>query len=277
MKKLATIILLFAGLTRADASWWWPFGDDDDNEPRVSELMEPVTILIDKAADYADEGKTAEAIAEFRKALDELGRIEIENADRVGKPEFATVRNKRAYVNSSIDTLLFRQASDNARAIAVTDPSGLEKRYRAELAEKKAAKERERTVATAPTRTTATAEESSSRKDRMAKAKSLLAEKNYALAAKEIEALLAERPNDPPALNLKAMLEMAQGDYEAAETTFASLIQSNPRSYYGHYNLARLILKSRGDEGRDSARRHYIIGRDFCDGPKDPELEELLK
>ena len=90
-----------------------------------------------------------------------------------------------------------------------------------------------------------------------------------------INGLLAEKPNDAAALNLKARIEMERNDLEAAESTLDQCIRSNPRSYYAFYNMARVLEKSRkGEEGRKSARKYYERGR-AVGGPRDAELERL--
>ena len=82
------------------ARWYWPFGSDDETSaatrPRLSELMEPASLLIDEASDLAEDGKSVEAIEKYRAALAALDAIEAKNRDWAGKPEFATLRNKRA-------------------------------------------------------------------------------------------------------------------------------------------------------------------------------------
>lgn len=125
----------------AAASWYWPFGSSDgENEaPRLSELMEPASNLIDEASDLAADDKVQEAIEKYRAALKELDRIEYENPDRAASQEFATVRNKRAYVNAAIDSLLLGQVRENAKSVAVSDTTELEKRLAEE--KKKAAEE----------------------------------------------------------------------------------------------------------------------------------------
>lgn len=114
------------------ASWYWPFGSDSDEETkvpvRISELMEPASLLIDEAADLAAEGKAEESIEKYRQALLALDRIELENPERVEKPEFATLRTKRAYVNAAIDGMLLMQIRENARAVAVSDTRELERK-----------------------------------------------------------------------------------------------------------------------------------------------------
>jgi len=297
MKRYIVVFALLTCFCRADAAWYWPFGDDEEsNEPRISELMEPASRLIDSASDFADDGKIDEAVAEYRKALAELERIEIENPQRAEKPEFATVRNKRAYIETSIDSLLLRQAQDNARAVAVTDTTELERKFSEERAAAKAERERKpkeasdrgedasetaRAAALTPEgrkeAIAMLAKDPKSRKARMMLAKDDLHSKRYENAKKTVAGLLAEKPNDSAALNLRALVEMAEGDTASAERTLTQLITSNPRVHYGYYNLARLILATRGAEGKDTARRYYETGRDYCGGPADKNLEESLK
>jgi tetratricopeptide (TPR) repeat protein len=259
MKKTIAIVAACATALSASASWYWPFGSDDDEkeQPRLSDIMEPASILIDSASDLADEGKTSEAVAEYRKALAELDRIELENPERAQTSEFATVRNKRAYVNAAIDSLLLTEARNNAKAVAVTDTTSLERRYASERAAKAAG---DRAAAEA-------------RDNPQGEA----ARRNYEAALKSLGEILASSPSDQGALNLRAAVEAEQGDAEAAEKTLLKLIQTNPRSYYGYYNLAKLILRTRGEAGKEKAARYYESGRDYCDGPVDPYLEEKLK
>ena len=67
MKKFvvfASVIALAGGLR---ASWYWPFSSDEVGErkvvSRISELMEPASVLIDEAADLAAEGKVLPGVA----------------------------------------------------------------------------------------------------------------------------------------------------------------------------------------------------------------------
>lgn len=311
MKKTAVFLVLAAFAATANASWWWPFGSDPDNEPpRISELVRPATELIDEAADLADEGKISEAVEKYQLALRELDRIEFENPERAQKVEFQTVYNKRAYVNSAIDSLLFKQARDNAKAVSVTDTTELQKRYerekanaklsdeermrlaQKEAAEREAQKTAETVRETPPPRekkaeTPAAAPQPakasmSDAKSQSAKPKTPLQQavadiknKDYAAAELVIAGILAEKPNDAAALNVRAAMEMEKGEMKKAEKTLDQSIQSNPRSYYAYYNMARLILKTRGGEGRDAARRYYKTGRDIG-GPADKKLEDEL-
>ena len=101
--------------------------------------------------------------------------------------------------------------------------------------------------------------------------------KDYAAAKLTLKELLKERADDVAALNLKAAVELAEGNVKAAEETLHSSIRSNPRSHYAYYNLARLILETRGPTGKADARRYYENGREYCSGPVDKTLEEALK
>ena len=274
MKMHLAALLALASAFSARASWYWPFGSDDKAaKPRISELIEPASLLIDSAADLAADGKIEEAVEEYRKAMDELLRIEIENPDRAATAEFSTVRNKKAYVESAIDSLRLSQARDNAKAVTVTDTTELEKRYAQEQEDKAAAKAGRHP---APRGETPSAEADGHRA-KARRAAELLAAKDYESAKAIVKEMLDERPNDAGALNIRAAVEAAEGRLDAAEATLVQLIRSNPRNHHGYYNLAKLTLKMRGEEGREAAKRYYENGREYCGGPLDLELEEALK
>ncbi|MBO6166998.1 MAG: tetratricopeptide repeat protein [Kiritimatiellae bacterium] len=297
MDKWFIVLAGVFALTTVEASWYWPFGGDEEaKKPRVSELMEPATDLIDTAAEYAEDGNVDKAVETYAKALAELDRIEIENPDRAGKPEFATLRNKRAYVNSAIDSLLLAQARRNSASVAITDTTELEKEYEKIQEQKRAARSGRRQGAlNDDTRfvdsglkdiregvgaTNAAPQEnaapSASRRERLAMALGCLRDGDYDSASAVVRELLAEKPNDAAALNLKANIEAAKGELRAAEKTLDGCITSNPKSYYAFYNLARVILQSRGESGKASARRYYEAGRDLG-GPADAALEEATR
>ncbi|MGN0854759.1 MAG: hypothetical protein ACI4R9_04485 [Kiritimatiellia bacterium] len=303
-KFCAVFVICFVSLA-SQGAWYWPFGGKggDPAKPRISELMEPASLLIDSAADYAESGRIEEAVGAYRKALAELDRIEYENPDRVGTPDFATVNNKRAYVDAAIDSLLLKQAMQNAKAVAISDTTELEKRYarlkgrdvpaeepapaaKRPVAEKPAAT-RNPAVGSAPAESVAPAAkpdaagkkeavDSTSRKARLMLALEDLRAKDYEAAKLTLKALLAEKPNDAAALNIRAAVESGMGDYKAAERTLDQAIRSNPRSHHAFYNMARLFIRTRGADGKDSARRYYEAGRTLG-GPVDAELEGLLR
>lgn len=279
-------------------SWYWPFGSDDEEViPRVSELMEPASTNIDAATDFEYDGKFDEAIACYAAALRALDMIEAEYPDQMKKPELTTVKTKRAYVKTKIDTLKFLQVKENSKAVAVSDTTELEKK----LAEEKAAAAKAATPATEPAaegptpapaaevpasapapaapaakraakRAAPAPSKALSRQQRIAKA---IADGDYAAADADIAETLRTKPNDAAALNLRAMMESAQGKFRDAEHTLDQAIQSNPKSYHAYYNMARLILRAYPDN-KDGARRYYETGR-AMGGPRNAALEEAAK
>ena len=280
------------------ASWYWPFGSDDDVDgkkpPRLSELMEPASLLIDEASDLAGDGKIDEAVEKYRKALTELDRIEEENPDRVKAPEFATLRNKRAYVNAAIDSMLLSQIRENAKSVAVSDTTELEQKLAEERGLKKVAKvekvekvEKGEKVAgswssassqpsqlSQPSKPSQPSQPSKPRTKRQ-QAMVDIANGDFAAAEILIKEMLAAKPNGASALNLKATMESRQGKFKEAERTLDQAIRSNPRNYYAYYNMAILMLQVNPDN-KSAARRYYETGRTYG-GPKDEKLEALVK
>lgn len=250
--------------------WYWPFGSDEDEKaPRLSEMMEPATLLIDEASDLASEGKVSEAADKYRAALKELDRIEIEAGERAKSPEFATLRTKRAYVNAAIDSMLMSQAKSNAKTVAVSDTSELELRL---------AREQGRSLPSL-----VKSEKKPVRRDHrirrtlseVEQIMNLIGEREYGKANERISLILKDRPNDVCALNLRAAMEAQQGLTADAERTLDSAIRSNPRNYHSYYNMATLYLQSKTD-ARDAARRYYETGR-AMGGPEDTEIEAALR
>lgn len=273
-----TLVLAYG----VQASWYWPFGSDDEsgNEPRISELMEPATELIDEASDLAADGKIDESVEKYRKALDEIDRIERENPERAKSTEFATLRNKRAYVNAAIDSMLLSQVQQNAKVVAVSDTTELEKR----LAAEKGAKDSSSTARTSGVDVAAEPSNLKPQTPNLKLAKPLtkrdqaiadIASGDYAAAELIIREMLEAKPNGAMALNLKAALEMKQGKFAEAERTLDQAVSSNPRDPSAYYNLALLLLQK--DAGnKSSAKRYYETGR-AMGGAADPQLEALLK
>lgn len=280
------------------ASWYWPFGSDDDVDgkkpPRLSELMEPASLLIDEASDLAGDGKIDEAVEKYRKALAELDRIEQENPDRVKAPEFSTLRNKRAYVNAAIDSMLLSQIRENAKSVAVSDTTELEQKLAEERGLKKAAKvakvekvekgeKVEGSWASASSQPSQLSQPpkpsqpSQPAKPRTKRQQAMVDIANGDFAAAEIliKEMLAAKPNGASALNLKATMESRQGKFKEAERTLDQAIRSNPRNYYAYYNMAILMLQVNPDN-KDVPRRYYETGRSVG-GPKDEQLEALIK
>jgi tetratricopeptide (TPR) repeat protein len=259
MKHLSPFILVFALCAGAEASWYWPFSSEEEKRPpRIAELLEPASVMIDEAYDLSADGKTAEAVEKFRDALRELARVEAENADRVQTPEFNTLKNKRATVTAAIDSLLLSEAQANARPIAVTDTTELQKKYDEKRAAERRAKEGAKAEGPGG----------------MKLAASKLKARDFDGAVAELGRLLAASPGDVGALNLLAAAQAAKGDSAAAEKTLDKAIAARPDSYYAYYNMARLHLRSKGS--KSGARLYYEAGRK-AGGPVDAKLEELLK
>ena len=104
-RTVIAAVAAFAALA-LQASWYWPFGGGDGKESvKLSDLVEQASLEIDDAVDAAAEGKLDEALEHYRKALDELDRVERENPAITPLPEYASLRNKRAYVNAAMDSL----------------------------------------------------------------------------------------------------------------------------------------------------------------------------
>ena len=303
-------ILVFAALAAsvaAEASWYWPFGSDDSkkkDQPRLSELMEQASLAIDNASDLAAEGKVEEAVAEYRRALAELDRVERENPERAATPEFATVRNNRAIINASIDSLYLAQARENARSVAVTDTTELEKRFAERRAERIAAangerksvkpklesqldaymvEERKRNKAVEQeaerVRTERTINEllekdPNSRKARLLQANEMLKADDADGAIEKLNEILETNPEDLSALNMLAICEVNNGEPKAAQKTLAKAIKSNPNDYHAYYNMSRIIMQTGGK--KSTAKRYYDTGRKLG-GPEDDGLEALFK
>ena len=314
MRKFLFLAFAVALAGAAQASWYWPFGSDEGEgkkQPRLSELMEGASTNIDAAVDFADEGKTSEAIEAYRRALAELDRVEQDYPDRVDKPEFATLRNKRAYVNAAIDSLLLGQIKANAKAVAVSDTTELEKKLAAERAAKsdkdKADKkdapakedEKKQSDAVEPAEKPAEKPADNGGATTVSHSQGLVAPKpaaaakpvrplsardrviadiekgDWAAAELGISEMLSAKPNDAIALNLKAAMEVEQGKLKEAEATLDQAIMSNPRNPYAYYNMADLMLK-RNPPNKDSARRYYETGRTMG-GQRDTRLEAALR
>ena len=269
MKQLVSIFVALALGAGASGAWYWPFSSEDEKPPRVSELMEDASIMIDEAYDLSADGKTSEAVDKFREALRELDRIEMENPDRVKEPEFNTLKNKRATVTAAIDSLLLNEVQTNAKAISVTDTTELQKKYDAKVAA------RRRGAADVP-HNTAGQKPSAADAPRtsLERAMAALKVKDYDAVERAVAEMLAKDAKDSVALNLRAATELAKGDAQAAENTLDQAIMASPSSYYAYYNMARLMVRAKGN--KDAARRYYDTGRRYG-GPKDAALEGMLK
>ncbi|MBO5642773.1 MAG: hypothetical protein J6S51_02010 [Kiritimatiellae bacterium] len=267
MKKTTSLIIVILLCNALNAAWYWPFGSDDDKpeKPKLSELVEQASIEIDDAVEAAAQGDLDKALEHYRKALQELDRVERENPAIAPLPEYSSLRNKRAYVNAAIDSILLEQSKDNAKAVQVTNTTELEKKFEARRLARKGGK------APLP----AVKKETVKTEEKVAKVEKDQSPRPTSVptfSKAEIEERLNLRPDDAKALNMRAMMEAKAGDFKAAEETLYRAIMTNPRSYHAYYNMAALILKFR-PESRDAARRYYETGRNYG-GPQHKILEK---
>ena len=291
MTKFCSILTVMSLVTAVQASWYWPFGTEDRDKPRLSTLMSDATALIDDATELAAEGRIRDAVDKYREALTELANVEISNPDRAKTTEFASLRNKRAYVNAAIDSLLLAEARSNAKAVAITDTTDLERRFlerkglvkpsvKPAPAVKKpapAVKKTENAVrksGLAERLELALEKEPGSRRLRLALIGEYIKLGRYDRSTVLIDELLKADQRDSAALNLLAVCQVYKGDMASAEKSLDLAIMSNPKDYNGYYNMANLKLQTTGD--KDAARRYYETGR-AIGGPADAELEAVLK
>lgn len=258
-KAIAALIACAAAIPEARAAWYWPFGGDEKSPPRVSELIEEASELMDDAADLAADGKIEEAVDKYREARAELERVEFENPARAATDEFATVRNKKAFIETAIDSLLLKQAQNNAKAVTVTDTTALERRYKAAKALEKNPDDRKLILQAAA---------------------GDLEDRHYSSAKAKAARLLAKNRNDVAALNIYAAALAATGRAGEAEKFLRHAIEIDPNGYHSRYNLARLLLENpRINVNRnvaDEPKALYEYARKHCNGPKDEALEKLI-
>jgi len=237
--KICALLGACLWLANLQASWYWPFGGDSEDRPRLSTLMESASTLIGEASDLADDGKTSEAVEKYRLALQELDKVEAENPERARTREFDTLRTKRAYVSAAIDSLLLEQVRDNARPVAVSDTSALERRLAAEKegkAEPAAQADEEATPEEATESKGPADEKVAEESEKPPQAKKPVAKKSKspqaakAPAPKRARARAAARPKQAKVLSRKerAMQAIGEGDYAAADKIIAEMLSEIP-------------------------------------------------
>lgn len=86
--------------------------------------------------------------------------------------------------------------------------------------------------------------------------------------------ILEDRPDNVSALLLHAAALMARGSYAAAQKSVSQAIRANPSYYAGYYDMATLLVEM--GSSKETAKKYYDAGR-AQGGPRDPELEKLLK
>jgi tetratricopeptide (TPR) repeat protein len=239
--------------------------------------MEDATAAIDDAADCAADGKISEAIEKYRKALDELDKVERENPERAATVEFASVRNKRAYVNAAIDSLLIAQARENAKAVAVTDTTELEKRFaerRRRLPGDDGSREHASSQAAAPSSAAEAAadvpklenqKDAFMEKER-ARKKAVQSKAARAKMEGRIAALLEKDPSSPKARVMQAGLMMGDGDLAGAKQKLAEVLAQSPADTSALNMMAVCAATEGGYSEADDLLSRAIKAnpRDYC-------------
>jgi tetratricopeptide (TPR) repeat protein len=264
MRGLVSIVAVCALCFGAQGAWYWPFSSDEEekDQPRLSELIEPASLLIDDAMDLLHDGKQDEAVEKFREALEALEKLEAENPERAATDEFTTVRTKRAYVNAAIDSILLDQARKNAKAVAVTDTTELEKKMAAKTgdgarapdplcsgAAERPAAERGTPDGDARPKVESKLDEYVEKDKARTKVTQKTAAKVKAKKAvdKEIKKLLEADPKSRRGRLLQAGEDIRLGDYAAAKLTIAELLDEKPNDASA-LNMRAMCEAAMGDE-----------------------------
>lgn len=292
--KSAAAFALALGLSlSAPAAWYWPFDFDPDSTnkpPRLHRLLEKANEYIELAEDEALDGNGDKAIENYRLALKELDRVEAENPDRAESPEFAPLRNKRATCSAAIDSIRFAQVNENRRAVAVSNTSDLERKWRIKhglqtladeaFAKREAAKTNAAAQASSPVPAAATNAPSAktppgaiSYDARLKEALAEVRKGDYATADRLLDGLEKERPDDLNLLLIRSAAQVGAGSLFAARRTLERAMKAHPKSYLPCYNLANLVLRL--NENLAVARDYYEQGR-ALGGPRNEALERRL-
>ena len=301
--KILTFLLLVCGVAvSASAAWYWPFDPDSTNKPpRLHRLLEQANEYIELAEDEALDGNGDKAIENYRLALKEIDRVELENPDRADTAEFAPLRNKRATCSAAIDAIRFAQVNENERAVAVSNTTKLERRWRLkhglqtladEIFAREEAAKTNKTDSATNTVTNATNTVTSATTNALAAADAPAATNAvttatlgdalkavragaYAEAERMLDALEKAKPGDLNVLLIRAAAQAGAGSLYAARRTLERAAKAHPKSYLPLYNLAHLTLQiDAGDQ--IVARALYEKGR-ALGGPQDAALEGKLK
>ena len=309
--KTTILIFCFSAALCARGAWYWPFGTDGDSTnapPRLHQLLQPANDFIELAQDASLNGDAEKALENYRLALGELDRVEVENPDRAASAEFAPLRLRRAACTAAIDAIRFAQVNENVRPVSVTDTTELQKRWDKDhgiaveeeenkpvtpspeeetkpmpLA-KEAAKPKEESTPKEAEKPKEAARPNAVAKTptplpvdwngRVAQAVEYLRAQDYAAADVLLESMLKERPKDLNALLLRAAAQAGTQSYHAAQGTLERAMRAHPRSYLPYYNLANLLIQQGGD--LEVAREYYDLGR-TVGGPVNKALETRLK
>jgi len=223
----------------------------EKSEPKVSELMKDANEMMSQAQTSYVNGETKEAIELYRKALAEIARLEAENPKRVSTSEFAPVRFRKALCETEIDRIMLEEVNSNARTVAVTDTSALEKKReeRKKAAEtnhvpEAAVKLSPKSVSGAPAEpvaqeekaepvaATEKAEPAPSKplvmKEELEWAKDMLSMDRFDEAERSLLKILKEKPEHRESRLLMAVARVRQGKFTDAEILIDDLLADNP-------------------------------------------------
>lgn len=280
MKTAKTAICAIIALAAASSQAFLGFGSSDKKPPKLHVLMQEANDYIEEAQVCELNGDGDKAIEFYKKALAELDKIVAENPERAETAEFAPLRNKAAVCAIQIDAIKLEQVNANERRVAVTDTTELQKKYDAKMAAKRGGaadvpreEVDEERAKTRPVEESAPSAADAPRSN-LEKGMAALKAKDYDAVERAVSEMLSENAKDSVALNLLAAAEIAKGDAKAAEKTLDLAISANPGSYYAYYNMARLMVRAKGN--KEAAKRYYETGRRYG-GPKDAALEGMLK
>ena len=239
--KTICLILLGLGVCCAPLDGW---AKDKDKEPKVSELLQPANELMSQASTSYVDGKAKEAIEGYRKALDELARLERENPARVTGSEFAPVRFRKALCETEIDRIMLEEMNATARTVAVTDTSALEAKRAArkkeaetnnlpevavKLAPKKGETPESAPAAKAAGTQNAAAEKPVSIRDELEWAKDMLSVDRFDEVEASVVKVLKQDPEHVEARLLMALSNVQQGKHSDAAVVLDDLLQDVPR------------------------------------------------
>jgi len=254
MKRIF-MMLAAAGLCcAASASWYWPFGakeEDPREATRLHRLMQTANGFIEEAEDAAISGDADKAIGLYEKALTEFARIQAAYPERAATAEFTPLRQKAASCQAAMDAVRFEQINRNARAVAVSDTTELQRRFD----EKHGIRRAEPAY-----------------RDRLLAARDAVRAGHWAVAEETLDGLEKEKPDDLNVQLLRAAAQIGSQRRADARRTLERAQRAHPDSYLPFYNLSSLAL---GTGAAFDARVYYDRGR-ALGGPVDASLEKRL-
>lgn len=281
MKQFLFTLLSVCAFASANASWYWPFGDDEANTnkpPRLHKLLEKANDLIELGEEESLNGEGEKAIDYYAQALDELARVARENPERAQTSEFAPLRNKQATCQAAIESIRFAQVNANAKAVAISDTTELQKKWNAKHGiknpEDEKPKKEKPAVKEAPAPgPTKPAEKPAEVKIDPTSPEGLMRSGDFASADRLLEKMLVDKPSDLRLLLLRAAAQSGLKSFYAARRTLEKAMRAHPKSYYPYYNMVYVALELK--ESVKAVREYYDMGR-AVGGPANTAIEARL-